>query len=1566
MAIAFRASASAPSDGNSVASRSVTIPASVQVGDVLLLASHSRNTPTAPSGWTALVTFNATYGGHRVWARTAVVGDAGSTVTITQSPADRMAVALVAYSGAVAPTTAATGAENFLNGTTITHPSVSAVSPSAWLVAGFTDYQDSTSSTQGVATPLTSRVAQSGIWSHVAFGDQALTAAGATGTRTTTLTAQPYSAVPWSLILEPSDRSIPVGRATSSTSARPVTVTQATVATHSVYGATTPSGTFSVFTDGSPSIVLGETFYRYGGVGGTWSCVGGRVWTPVGVPATITIRLYADPASTGGVTRYVHNLDSAPVREVTVPTNPGGWTEARWGAWPLTPDGQRWMIGYTFPTAPTDYVAATNAYSDNSPVYSLDGFKIVKSETEDLSSTYGPVDRGYYQIGTSTPAGTLGATGYGVDTIVGDGTSTGGGGAQSIPVGRANSTQLARPLAVTRAGTAVAVGRATSIHVARTLAPAPGALARTVGRATSTHVARALGMLAGGQAIPVGRATSAHTARPLTPTSGALALALGRAASTNTARPLAVTTPSSTPTFRAASDYDGGVATTHAITIPATVQVGDVLLMPVATSYYLTTPAGWTRLSRDRWDDPRTGYLFTKAAATGDAGSTLTLGYSDTNAYELSASVVAYAHANVPASGVSSATSASAISYPGVTAAVGNLYVATATHEATGTTTVAYTGTPALTQRTTGSFSNYAVGVADRPVTVAGSVGSAYQATSGATGPWSVLSILLTYKAGVDPQAVPVGRATEADAARPITVPIQGQSIPVGRATTASTASPLGATATPGTDTHNRVGGRLREGLGVAVWEPPVVPAPSSSAPVLAYDVANAFGTVTRVGSQPSYTVTTARKVRHTDRILVGGRDVTYFRGIPTPLPSYQLIAPLLYGPATLVLPQVAGSFERLGAGDLKWLHKGASVKVQRVDETGTVVATDYKGVVIAFNVDGKNLTVEVGGQASGRAALVNKQTPLWHRVNDAGTMAYDAITSLGLHFEPRLGPDTGIPLATWGGLSWLDYINELCAKAQDRDGTQWTLMPDNTGAYRFRRKDTTTVHATVYLDDAWAVGQLRRDIAEEPNRVYMTGVNPQGRRVRNAVYPGLNQGQRPPYPYADHGHTFGQGTTDADTETGDGITVMVARLWAMKYLDRADTPGGYDKDAKGAVRDLQEDAGLPATGTMTWDTWRALFDLSATGYSLRGSHIEPMAQRSKVKPWLRTSSGAKLARNPAYDPTVLRVDLNVDAGVGFKASQLRDWARAELATEDNWVGTIALNTGAVIDGLHNPGDPLDAGQVKHARSLNPGQNLWAPQFMGGTLFHISGVSVDASGVVTLSVDTRARDTMKVWEVIQRNRDTRANPARAWIAQHRSSTMTQDAVGEWDAAGGVVDKVRCTGNAWTVFEVPAGQEGTIRSLRVHTDNSPAEFVMAVFGRKVTPAWLGSKVPQPLTAPSTFTTTTTNTDGTTNTVTHTRADNAAAWESEKVRNRLDDRFLLYAAGTNQQPCGYSPGKKTNENGDATGDRITGKHYDDAGVSYHTFAEPVLYVAIYPDRDTVVQAGRVMWNQLEAGS
>lgn len=830
----------------------------------------------------------------------------------------------------------------------------------------------------------------------------------------------------------------------------------------------------------------------------------------------------------------------------------------------------------------------------------------------------------------------------------------------------------------------------------------------------------------------------------------------------------------------------------------------------------------------------------------------------------------------------------------------------------------------------------------------------------------------------IAPDVITGGKAIEVDAARP-----------------GSVVAPQVATV----DTADRAGGRTREGYAVATWSPTVVAPPRATAKDYRRIGAQAFSEVEMAGPVPVYTTSQATKVRTRHRVIIGGRDVSFYRGIATPEPGYQLAEPLLWGTCSVEVPSVSAVFEKPGKGELRWCRKGAPVVLQRVTAAGEVVSVDYRGVVVAHDVSGKTLTLEVGGHATGRAALRHKPLPIFRDVHDLGRLAWAAIRDLGLRFEPRLGPKTGIRQALWGGMEHLTYITELCAKAWERDGTQWTVMPSEAGVYRMKRKDRETVDFTVFTDDSRAVPKLRSDAAEEPNRIFASGVTPKGQRVRFGVYPGLKPSRPAPYPFND-GRAFGPGTTDADTDTGDGIFVMVRTLWAMGYLSLEDASGEYDRDVANAVAALQDDAQVTGElGAMNEDTWAALFDLDETGFNLRGSRIEPAAQAPRTRRYRRSASGRVIGKNPRFNPHALVVDRAVDFGSGFTRHQMREWSSAEIARgEENWVGTVTITTGGVLHGDVAPGTVIDGEDVMDVRAIKPGMNGRLPLFGGGITVHVSGVEISYDQGVpqaVLYVDTQARDAMAVWEIIRRNRETRHDPARRWKG-NRSSGELKDSITEFDEVGGVLYDDEPLKPGWNVVQVVAGQEGTIARLRLKVtteDGDGVEFACAVFGRKISRGRLNTLVRAPL-ADSVIEDPDTDEDDEDEPKPPPLIGDRA-WERRSVRKVLRARWHLYSAGTHLEPCGYSPGRKTwttttsqepnpDYNPDAdknsTGDdddefisvstteahgKLTGLHADDAGFSYRTAGEPVLYLAVFVRREAVLEGGRVMWNQLETG-
>lgn len=732
----------------------------------------------------------------------------------------------------------------------------------------------------------------------------------------------------------------------------------------------------------------------------------------------------------------------------------------------------------------------------------------------------------------------------------------------------------------------------------------------------------------------------------------------------------------------------------------------------------------------------------------------------------------------------------------------------------------------------------------------------------------------------------------------------------------------------------NRAGAWVRDNIGEATWSPAVVP-PTAIEPE-ARVVALSYPAPTIDGTQLILDVTETEEPAYRHRIVVAGRDITFWRGAPTPPMDFQRIQPLGHGAGTFQLPQAVVPFETPGVGDLAWLKKGAPVLSQSVDRaTNEVVSTDWRGLVIAHDISGGVLTVECGGHAAGRAALQDRQMQLIQHRLDSGLAMAGAIRQLRLSHVPYYGPTTGISLIRWGGGGLLDYINELSAKMTTLDGDQWTTMPNEDGVYSTYLRDLETIHGTVYLDDARIKADLRSDLAEEPNQIFASGVTPDGMVVKFGAYPGLIAGGAAPYPFTDN-RDFGIGTTNAETDTGDGIVVMGWRLNVSGLLDGRPNYNDYDVEMGEAIKDLKRAAKLPVNSTMTKAAWAALFDISKTGYTLRGIRILPAAATSEITPWRLSSNGSLIARNPGYVASTIAVHRTIAMGAGFSRTQIRQWARQELGTGTQWRGTIEINTGAIVGGDHTPGAEVTS--ILRAKDIQPGMNLYLPLFAGGIVVHVAGVSVTNEGrTVTLVVDTKPGDTLPVWAAIQRDRDNRNTVHRSFFAQRRSSSFERE--NTFDEVGGIIEPKVLNPDDWTVFPVPAKQAGTIEKLRLSLSPN-REFVVAVFGRKITEARLRRVTNNPLSPAGT-----------------------KRWTSESQHAKLDRNYvMLYVAGSDEDPCGYSPGRKSE------GDSLTGRWEDDASFPFVTFMNDtdrgsVLWVAVWVGASSTIDGGRIMWPSAE---
>jgi hypothetical protein len=756
-------------------------------------------------------------------------------------------------------------------------------------------------------------------------------------------------------------------------------------------------------------------------------------------------------------------------------------------------------------------------------------------------------------------------------------------------------------------------------------------------------------------------------------------------------------------------------------------------------------------------------------------------------------------------------------------------------------------------------------------------------------------------------------------------------------------------------DTGNAAEGIIIDGTGTWTWtpavvEPPTGPGPGGGVPGGGVGdiygaqevVAQAFPVPTLNGAHALLDVTYKREPRLRQRVVIHGQDVTYVSGYPAVIEQLSYREPFLYGSAVIRFPQLPSPFHETVQGANPWCVKGNTVVIESVNGDNEVVATDFKGRLSDFNLQGVDTVLIVAGEVTGPADTRWRPLPLVPYRHDAGRFIQRILNNLGVVARPHLGVDTGYILGEPGPGWMLEILDEMHAQAWTKAGRQWTTMPDANGIYQTFLKDNTTVHATAYPDGSRVQVDLSSSITDEHNRVYGRGVRKDGMVINNGVYGGMIQGDVPAFP-----------GTMSEGDSGENVTVLIHRLRVCRYMNADEARGGFDADVVEAVQELQEDAGILPTGVVDNPTWRALWDLDVTGVSVRGAQIVPLAQRDYTREWNHTGGGAFTSRNPEHDPTRQIVDLEIDFGPHQRRNQMVRRSRAELADSGpHYTGTITLTEGALPAGDHTPGSPITT--IIHDRELRPGMNIKLPTMLGDQLLHIAGI--DRRGrETTLAVDTKFRDAVPVWKIHERNRENRQNLNR-WSRGNRSSGIARDSIGEWSEVGGLNDRRRdLIPGEWIVFEVISGPtQGTIRDLEISC-GSGVEYAVAVFGSFVNPAKINNWVSNPLTEAG-----------------------RERWTDPDIRARLREHNILYAAGVEDDPCGYWPDKKSEGASIITGDWFdesswtysTAPRFDEAAIvdedpPLNNFGKPVLYVCVYANANGYVRPGRLFKPQGESG-
>lgn len=744
-------------------------------------------------------------------------------------------------------------------------------------------------------------------------------------------------------------------------------------------------------------------------------------------------------------------------------------------------------------------------------------------------------------------------------------------------------------------------------------------------------------------------------------------------------------------------------------------------------------------------------------------------------------------------------------------------------------------------------------------------------------------------------------------------------------------------------DTDTRAAGypRFRAASATVTEDTPVAPPPTGvdPAPVLA-SILRVPTAVTMSAGVPTVTAMAAPAPVQWGslRIRGDGRDLSYFRDVRPTVESYELTDPFGWGPATIRFAQVHRlERDNFGSGDLAWVRAGAKFYIDHLDPSGSVTSLIWAGELTRYDFDNDGrLVVSLSGAVSGLLARTQREKRLVRRVRDSGDLLrsafwYHEVGTFGgfrlTGIDGWLGA-TGIEQenTVGAGANNLTAVTEILSLAVNDDGQPWTLCPTDslTPEIDLRLRDLSTVQATIVLGADGVDDNLSTDLMESPNWITGDGVAPNGSRWQGAKYPELTPEESVPFPNTG-GAPIQPGDTDADTDSGDGVTVLQNELLASGYMsitDYSTEAGTMGSGSVDAVKALQRSAGLPVTGVVNVATWGAVW--SDETQTLRQAYIQPLYSAPEVTQWLYTANGSIAGLNPDFVPGTPRVSRHVSFGAGVTIRQARAYAAglAQQLAGPDLHGSVTLDAD-VIEGEWTPaeGDPTPMSRLD-IRPWKGLVSLYNPATGTSTRMHVAQASVrDASTVkpvVTLAVDLAGRSYTDLAALRERDQRAKRDPAREWLAQHTQSKTSADRMIGWDSemGAGLLPAIELE-QGWNAFKVPGGQGGTIHTVAVRL-SAPVEFAINFTELRVGPGQMQGLIGNPLSA-------------------------GAEERWEDATEYLMSRGWMGSFGTMELPCGYWPRRKTRD-GEPTGAPKTGRFRDDAGWTYKS-EDPFFWVQIW---------------------
>lgn len=602
---------------------------------------------------------------------------------------------------------------------------------------------------------------------------------------------------------------------------------------------------------------------------------------------------------------------------------------------------------------------------------------------------------------------------------------------------------------------------------------------------------------------------------------------------------------------------------------------------------------------------------------------------------------------------------------------------------------------------------------------------------------------------------------------------------------------------------------------------------------------------------QPRVDYPVVSEIVGTVHLWIAGRDVTYFRGVPTKILRWDSEAPFGDKTAAWEFPQME-PWEKPGVGAWSWLRRDAEVVIGYVSPEG-VVTREWEGFWDSRDRD-RSEGVEGGTnlfEAQGEmwAALHHNHEPLpYMPPTDIGIVIPRLLNALpGRRFPKIPTVITGIKTRTRGNRdqkTW-QVVQDIFAEAWTDDGRQWTLRKAGGKPRLALKKAMGDVAATV----AWGTPLVELDLTVDQSSavdvVWARGKTKGGGEWANVHYPGLVLVTPPPFPN-DPVRFINLGAADEDTDTGTGVSDWQRKVVALGRWKTPAVNGVITSSWRKVMRAVQDDLGITVDGSLGPQTWEATF-----GAGIGSIDLTPVRVPMTVKPYawpVRYDSHGAATKNPLWKGDIIPREVALDLGTNITRSQGMKACRTYLAIhgEPSATGSVAFI-----------GDPNGVSKT----ALDIGDNLRVTGLEGeSTVVQLASKTCELDGdddgrqlVVSFTFDERARDALTIDQILERNRASQPDPARRPGNPNRLSRSVRDEGYSWDIESpcGHADRIAVNGSTglWTRRLMPVGEFGTIAAITISADRPFSFFLAANLGK--TPNQARALIGNPFATPNPY-------------------------------------------------------------------------------------------------------------------